>query len=69
MLSKLSDPANECLRRAEECRRRARIAMDAASIEQFLKMEQRWLRLAQSQQFAERVARFIRVQPRRASQG
>jgi len=32
MLLKLSDPVSECLRRAEECRRRAKIAMDAASI-------------------------------------
>jgi len=68
MLLKLSDPVSECLRRAEECRRRSKIAMGAASIEHFLKMEQRWLLLAESRQFAERLERFISAQPRRARQ-
>jgi hypothetical protein len=54
-------PSQRCLRRAEECRRRARLAMDAQSIEHHLKMEQRWLFLAQSRQFAERIHRFIRA--------
>jgi len=58
MLLKLSDPISECLRRAEECRRHARTALDAHSIEHFLKMEERWLFLAGSRQFAERLARF-----------
>ena len=53
MLLKLSDPVTECLRRAEDCRRRSRIAMEATSIEHFLKMEQRWLFVAGSRQFAE----------------
>ena len=69
MLLKLSDPVSECLRRAEESRRRAKIAMDGASIEHFLKMEQRWLLFAQSRQFAERLERFIRARPRRAKRG
>src|SRR5262245_26437504 len=59
MLLKLSDPVSECLRRAEECGRRARTAPDAHSIDHYLRMEQRWLFLANSQQFAERVSRFI----------
>jgi hypothetical protein len=69
MLYKQSDPVSECLRRAEDCARRARMAIDARSIEHYLKMEQRWLFLAQSRQFAERVERFLRSQPRREKQG
>jgi hypothetical protein len=68
MLLTVSDPASECLRRAEECRRRAKTAMDAASIEHFLKMEQRWLLLAASHKFVDRVERFIRAQPRKTKQ-
>lgn len=68
MLLKLSDPVSECLRRAEECRRRAKIAFDAASIEHYLKMEQRWLFLAGSQQFAERIARFTAAHTRGKAQ-
>jgi hypothetical protein len=63
MLVKLSDPASECLRPAEECRRRARIAIDASAIKHYLKMEQRWLFLARSHEFSERVAPFTGVKP------
>src|SRR5262249_8284089 len=59
MLLKLSDQVSECLRRAEEAGRRARTAIDARSIEHYLKMEQRWLFLARSRQFQERVERFL----------
>jgi hypothetical protein len=59
MLLKLSDPVGECLRRAEECRRRARISPDAPSIMNYLRMEQRWLFLARSREFEERLSRFI----------
>jgi hypothetical protein len=65
MLFKLSDAVSECLRRAEECSRRARTAVNASAIEHYLKMEQRWLFLAQSRQFAERIARFISDRPRK----
>jgi hypothetical protein len=58
MLLKLSDPVAECLRRAEECGRLSKTAIDAASIDHFLKMEQRWLFLSRSHQFNERVNRF-----------
>jgi hypothetical protein len=63
MLLALSKPVAECVRRAEECGRRARTAIDASSIEHHLKMEQRWLLLARSHQFAERVERFIATRP------
>jgi hypothetical protein len=58
MLLKLSNPVAECLRRAEECGRLSKTAIDAASIEHFLKIEQRWLFLSRSHQFNERVNRF-----------
>jgi hypothetical protein len=45
-------------RRAEECARRAKTAINVAAIEHFLKMEQRWLFLSRSHEFAERVSRF-----------
>jgi hypothetical protein len=64
MLLKLSDAVSECLRRAEECGRHARTSYDAASIAHYLKMEQRWLFLASSRQFAERMYRFISNQTR-----
>ena len=64
MLLQLSGPVSECLRRAEECGRRAKTAIDASSIHHFLKMEQRWLFLAQSREFSERVRRFIDTAPR-----
>jgi hypothetical protein len=65
MLARLSDPVSECLRRAEECRRRARTATHAHWIEHYLKMEERWLFLAHSRQFAERLERFLGARPRR----
>jgi hypothetical protein len=58
MLLKLSDPVAECLRRADDGGRRAKTAIDVASIEHFLKMEQRWLFLSRSHEFAERVSSF-----------
>ena len=66
MLLKISDLVSECLRRAEECRRLARIAVNATLIERFLKLEERWLRLAQSRQFIERGARFLGSERRAA---
>ena len=65
MLLKLSDAIAECLRRAEECGRRARTAVDASSIKHHLTMEQRWLFLARSRRFAERIARLIGERPRK----
>jgi hypothetical protein len=61
MLLKLSDTVSECLSRAEECGRHAKTTIDASSIQHFLKMEQRWLFLARSHQFAERLRRFVDV--------
>ena len=69
MLNNLGDAVRECLRRAEACHRQAKTALNAHAIEHFLKMEQRWLFLAQSRQFAERIQRFLQAQPRRKKEG
>ena len=59
MLPKLSDPASECRRRAEESGRRA-CAIHAASIKHYLEMEQRWFFLARGREYG----RFIASRPR-----
>lgn len=69
MLVKQSNAVAECLLRAEECGRRAKTAISAEAIEHYLKMEQRWLFLAQSRRFAERIQRFLQAQPRRKKEG
>ena len=58
MLQNLSDEIRECYRLAEECRRLAEAATDSVSKQDYLAMEQRWLGLACSYDFAERLSRF-----------
>jgi hypothetical protein len=45
-------------RRAEECTRLAKTAVTAGAINDYLEMEQRWLALARSYEFAERLSNF-----------
>ena len=59
MLDKLSEEIRECLRHAEECRRRAKTALYTSAIQDYLEMEQRWLSLARSYEFAERLSTFV----------
>jgi hypothetical protein len=65
MLQNLSEQIRECLRRTEECRRLSKTALSASGIQDYLDMEQRWLALARSYDFAERLSRF--VEPTRKS--
>ena len=58
MLQNLSEEIRECLRRAEECKRMSRTALSASAILEYLEMEQRWLALARSYEFTERLSRF-----------
>jgi len=58
VLQNLSQEIRECLRRAEECRRLAKTAPSASAIQDYLDMEQRWLALARSYEFAERLSKF-----------
>src|SRR5262245_36712705 len=59
MLQKLSEEIRECLRHAEECRRRAKTALNASATRDNLEMEQRWLALARSYEFTERLSTFV----------
>ena len=59
MLQNLSEEMRECFRRAEECERLSKTALTPSAIKDYLEMEQRWLALARSYEFAERLSRFI----------
>ena len=65
MLQNLSEEIRDCLHGAEECKRLAKTALTASAIKDYLEMEQRWLTLAHSYEFAERLSRF--TEPARRS--
>jgi len=58
MLQSLSKDIRERYLRAEECRRLAEGASTPAAKTDFLDMERRWLSLAHSYEFAERLSDF-----------
>jgi len=58
MLQNLSKEIRECYLRAEECKQQASTAMTPAAKTDFLDMECRWLSLAHSYEFAERLSNF-----------
>jgi hypothetical protein len=58
MLPKLTGEIAECYRHATEIRERARTAGDEVTKQDFLDMEQRWLSLAHSYEFAARLSNF-----------
>ena len=43
MLSNLSEPVRDCLRRAEDCAHSAKIEPDPFLVRDYLAMERRWL--------------------------
>lgn len=55
MLSKLNPDIIECYQRAEECARTARRECDTRLRQDFLDMERRWLFLARSYEFTDRL--------------
>jgi hypothetical protein len=59
VLQNLNEAVRECLQCASECRRVAESASDARIRSDFLDMERRWLKLAESYQFAERISCWI----------
>jgi hypothetical protein len=72
MLQKLKTEIAECYQHAPECRRRADESSDPATKQDFLEMERRWIQLAHSYEFAERLSNFPepfsrRQSPRRVS--
>jgi hypothetical protein len=58
MLQKLTEEIAECYRHARECRERAEQVLYPATTNDFLDQERRWLSLAHSYEFAERLSAF-----------
>jgi hypothetical protein len=58
MFSQTSKEVRECMRHAEECAHRARVEPDPNLQVDFLNIERRWLKLARSYLFAERLELF-----------
>jgi hypothetical protein len=58
MWENLAEEVRECLRHAEECAARAKIEPHQAIQRDFIDMELRWLQLARSYQFLDRLRAF-----------
>jgi hypothetical protein len=58
MLQNLSEQVRECLQRAEECAQQAKLQCDPKLAGDYLDLERRWLSLARSYQFSERLQSF-----------
>jgi hypothetical protein len=58
MLRKVSEEIRNCYRRAEECARKAAAQTEPTLKADFVAMERRWLRLARSYEFTERLTDF-----------
>jgi len=58
MLLKLSEEIREYYRHATDARQKADVAIDPGTKEDFLDLERRWLFLAHSYEFSERLTRF-----------
>ena len=67
MLDDLSEQIRECLRHAEDCARQAAAQTCPKLKADFLDMKRRWLFLARSYEFSERVATFSAETNRRAT--
>jgi enoyl-CoA hydratase/carnithine racemase len=59
MLERQSEFVRDCFRRAGRARENALAAIDPAKRADYLAQEQRWLSLARSEEFTERVSRFL----------
>jgi len=65
VLDSVSEQIRECLEAAENCARRAAAHPDGSPLRQdFLEMEQRWLSLVRSIEFAERLDSFTKSSPK-----
>jgi hypothetical protein len=58
VLNNLSGDIRECLQHAEDCARKAAALTDPKVKQDYLDMEQRWLSLARSYEFTERISDF-----------
>jgi hypothetical protein len=59
MLQNVSEAMSECHRRAEECRQAAILARNLETRDLFLDLERRWLKLAESYGFVDRVSQYL----------
>ena len=65
MLNNLSEQIRECLQHAEDCARKAAELPNGSPFRQdFLQLEKRWLELAQSIEFGERLDSFTKNNPK-----
>ena len=55
MLKNLSEEIRECYRHAEDCARKATTQLDPKLKQDFLDLERRWLFLARSYEFTQRL--------------
>jgi len=60
MLNNLSEQIRECLQHAEDCARNAAAQTDPGLREDFVRLEKRWLDLARSMEFGERLDSFTK---------
>ena len=58
MLNNLSEHVRDCLQRAQDCAHRAAAQTDPRVKEDFLDLERRWLHLARSYEFSDRLDDF-----------
>ena len=68
MLQKLTNEIAECYRRAHESREAAKRTSDPSLKQDLLDMERRWISLAHSYEFAERLSNFT-AEVRRSQKG
>lgn len=66
LLNNLSEQVRECLQHAEDCARQAATQSDGRMKEDFLDLERRWLSLARSYQFTERLDDFCNEKKRKS---
>jgi hypothetical protein len=59
MLLRIAEDVRRCLERAAEARQRAQSQLDPERKAEFLEMEGRWLRLAESYRFVAQLEDFI----------
>jgi hypothetical protein len=65
VLNNLSEQIRECIQHAEDCARKAATLPDSSPFRQdFLNLEQRWLELARSIEFGERLESFTKNRPK-----
>jgi hypothetical protein len=65
MLQNLTEEIAECYHCASQCRERAALADNPDTKQEYLDMERRWLNLARSYEFAERLSDFTTEARRR----